>query len=150
MREILTGGNRFAYSSRRTRSRANFLCAASPFSFSEARRTSDAFVGILHDVLRLCKPEREIHIILDNLSAHKTQKVEAFLDQHSHVQLHFTPAYSSWLNQVEIWFARIEREVFTSVRDLARKLMRYIQAYSKSARPFDWKYSDVRHRVKAC
>ena len=120
-----------------------------------ARRTSDAFVGFLDDVLRLCKPEREIHIILDNLSAHKTQKVEAFLDQHSHVQLHFTPAYSSWLNQVEIWFARIEREViargvFTSVRDLARKLMRYIQAYSKTARPFYWKYSDVRHRLKAC
>ena len=61
----------------------------------------------------------------------------------------------SWLNQAEIWFARIEREViargvFTSVRDLARKLMRYIQAYSKTARPFHWKYSDVRRRLKAC
>ena len=120
-----------------------------------ARHTSDAFVSFLHDVLRLCKPEREIHIILDNLSAHKTRKVEAFLDEHPHVQLHFTPTYSSWLNQVEIWFARIEREViargvFTSVRDLARKLMRYIRAYSKTAHPFHWKYSDVRRRVKAC
>src|ERR1700681_1025490 len=120
-----------------------------------ARHTSDEFVGFLHDVLRLCKPQREIHIILDNLSAHKTQKVEAFLDEHPNVQLHFTPTYSSWLNQVEIWFARIEREViargvFTSVRDLARKLMRYVQAYSKTARPFHWKYSDVRRRVKSC
>ena len=120
-----------------------------------ARHTSDAFVGFLQDVLKLCKPEHEIHIILDNLSAHKTQKVKAFLDEHPHVQLHFTPTYSSWLNQVEIWFARIEREViargvFTSVRDLARKLMRYIQAYSKTARPFHWKYADVCRRVKAC
>jgi transposase len=70
------------------------------------------------------------------------------------MHLHFTPAYSSWLNQVEIWFAKTEREViargvFTSVRDLGRKLMRYIRAYSKTAQPFRWKYSDVRRRVLA-
>ena len=81
--------------------------------------------------------------------------MKAFLEEHPQVRLHFTPTYSSWLNQVEIWFGRIEREViargvFTSVRDLARKLMRYIRAYSKTARPFRWKYSDVRHRVPAC
>ena len=82
-------------------------------------------------------------------------KYQEFLKDHPQVQLHFTPTYSSWLNQVEIWFARIEREViargvFTSVRDLARKLIAYIRAYSKTARPFKWKYSDVRRRVKAC
>ena len=71
------------------------------------------------------------------------------------VKLHFTPTYSSWLNQVEIWFARIEREViargvFTSVKDLSRKLMRYINAYSKTAKPFLWKYSDVTRRIKPC
>jgi transposase len=71
------------------------------------------------------------------------------------VKLHFTPTYSSWLNQVEIWFSRIERDViargvFTSVRDLARKLIRYIRAYSKTARPFHWKYSDTRRRLPAC
>ena len=63
----------------------------------------------------------------------------------SPVSLHAT--YSSWLNQVEIWFAKIEREViargiFTSVPDLARKLRRYINAYSANARPIRWKYSD--------
>ena len=102
-----------------------------------------------------CKPGQEIHIILDNLSAHKTAKVQNFLQQHPNVHLHFTPTYSSWLNQVEIWFDKIEREViargvFRSVPDLARKLMRYVRAYSKTARPFKWKYSDVRHRVPAC
>jgi hypothetical protein len=55
--------------------------------------------------------------------------------------------YSSWLNQVEIWFAKIEREViarviFTAVPDLARKLRRYINAYFANARPIQWKYSD--------
>lgn len=120
-----------------------------------ARHTSEEFVDFLEQVVYSCKSKQEIHIILDNLSAHKTKKVTAFLEQHPHVKLHFTPTYSSWLNQVEIWFARIEREViargiFTSVRDLARKLMRYIRAYSKTARPFKWRYSNVEKRIRPC
>lgn len=120
-----------------------------------ARHTSEEFVGFLNQLVSGCKPNQEIHVILDNLSAHKTAKVQMFLEQHPNVHFHFTPTYSSWLNQVEIWFGRIEREViargvFSSVRDLARKLMRYIRAYSKTARPFNWKYSDVRRRVPAC
>ncbi len=119
------------------------------------RHTSDEFVDFLDGVVGLCRPRQEIHVILDNLSAHKTHKVASFLEDHPNVNLHFTPTYSSWLNQVEIWFSRIERDViargvFTSVRDLARKLMRYVRAYSKTARPFRWKYSDVRRRVPTC
>src|SRR6202049_165369 len=73
--------------------------------------------------------------------------------QHPRVQFHFTPTYSSWLNQVEIWFAKIEREViargiFTSVSDLARKLRRYINAYSANARPIQWQYSDPTRRLR--
>jgi transposase len=101
---------------------------------------------------RRLKPAPEIHIILGNLSVHKTNQVEEFLERNSHVKLHFTPTYSSWLNQVDIWFARLEREViargiFTSVTDLSRNLMRYMRAYSKNARPFKWKYSNVRRRI---
>lgn len=120
-----------------------------------ARHTSQEFVAFLEQVVGLCPPKQEIHMILDNLSAHKTHKVAGFLEEHPQVKLHFTPTYSSWLNQVEIWFARIEREViargvFTSVKDLARKLMRYICAYSKNPRPFKWKYSDPKKRIKPC
>jgi transposase len=116
------------------------------------RHTSAEFVDFLEQVVASCKPHQEIHIILDNLSAHKTSQVEEFLKRNPNAKLHFTPTYSSWLNQVEIWFARLEREViargiFTSVKDLARKLMRYIRAYSKNARPFQWKYSDLRRRI---
>jgi DDE superfamily endonuclease len=68
------------------------------------------------------------------------------------VQLHFTPTYSSWLNQVEIWFARVEceviaRGVFTFVSDLARKLRRYIQTYFAPAKPIKWKYSDPTQHI---
>jgi transposase len=119
------------------------------------RHTSAEFVSFLKELIACCNPNQEIHIILDNLSAHKTNQVEEFLQRNSHVKLHFTPTYSSWLNQVEIWFARLEREViargiFTSVKDLSRKLLRYIRVYSKTARPFKWKYSDVRRRILPC
>jgi transposase len=119
-----------------------------------ARHTSRDFIAFLEEVLALCPPRQQIHIILDNLSAHKTQAVRDFLQQHPRVQFHFTPTYSSWLNQVELWFAKIEREViargiFTSVPDLARKLRRYINAYSAHARPIQWKYSDPTRRLRS-
>jgi transposase len=119
-----------------------------------ARHTSREFVAFLQEVVSLCPPRQQIHIILDNLSAHKTQAVREFLQQHPRVRFHFTPTYSSWLNQVEIWFAKIEREViargiFTSVSDLACKLGRYINAYSANARPIQWKYSDLTRRVRS-
>lgn len=117
-----------------------------------ARHTSHDFVAFLKEVVSLCPRHKQIHFILDNLSAHKTALVREFLEQNPRVQFHFTPTYSSWLNQVELWFARIEREViargiFTSVSDLARKLRRYINAYSANARPFQWKYSNPTRRI---
>src|SRR6202034_1102796 len=119
-----------------------------------ARHTSADFVDFLGEVVGRCRQRQEIHINLDNLSAHKTQAVRDFLEKHPHVRLHFTPTYSSWLNQVELWFAKIERDViargvFTSVPDLARKLRRYINAYSANAQPIRWKYSDVTRRIRS-
>lgn len=88
----------------------------------------------------------------DNLSAYKTDAVEQFLAEHPKVRFPFTPTYSSWLNQIELWFAKIERDViargvFTSVGDLRRKLMRYIRAYTKRARPIRWTYIDPKRRI---
>jgi transposase len=118
------------------------------------RHTSAEFVAFLAELVGKAKWAREIHIVLDNLSAHKTQAVEQFLAHNPKVRFHFTPTYSSWLNQVEIWFAKIERDViargvFTSVADLHRKLMKYIRAYAQRARPIRWKYTDPRRRITA-
>ena len=76
-------------------------------------------------------------MIADNLSAHKTNQVGDFLQRHPNVHLHPTSTYSSWLDQVELWFGKIERDViargvFASVTDLRRKLMRYIRQYNKA------------------
>src|SRR5712691_5816222 len=119
-----------------------------------ARHTTEEFVAFLGQIVALQPRGREIHIIADNLSAHKTRRVAQFLADHPRVHLHFTPTYSSWLNQVELWFGRIEREVvargvFTSVNDLARKLMRYIRHHNQHPAPIKWAYRDFSHRIIA-
>ncbi|MBV8665757.1 MAG: IS630 family transposase [Burkholderiaceae bacterium] len=116
------------------------------------RHTSAEFVAFLTDIVVNQPRGKEIHVIADNLSAHKTKQVDAFLKAYPKVHLHFTPTYSSWLNQVELWFAKIERDViargvFTSVPDLKRKLMRYIRHYNKQPKPVKWKYFDTSRRI---
>ena len=117
------------------------------------RHTSQAFVAFLADLLSRQRAGREIHIICDNLSAHKTQRVGEFLAEHPNVHLHFTPTYSSWLNQVELWFAKIERDliyrgVFTSTIDLARRIRTYIRHYNKDPKPIKWQYNDPTQRIR--
>ncbi len=91
-------------------------------------------------------------MIVDNLSAHKTKGVQAFLDAQPRVHLHFTPTYASWLNQVELWFGKIERDllargIFTSIPDLARKIRRYIQRYNENPKRIRWTYSNPEYRI---
>lgn len=117
-----------------------------------ARHTSQEFVAFLTEVVANQPAGKEIHLIADNLSAHKTPRVQEFLTTHANLHLHYTPTYSSWLNQVELWFAKIERDViargvFTSVKDLARKLMRYIRHYNRNPKPIKWTYRDPKHRI---
>jgi transposase len=120
---------------------------------TSARHTSAEFVAFLEDLVARQAPEQAIHIICDNLSAHKTTAVCNFLARHPQVRIHYTPTYSSWLNQVEIWFSKIQRDliargIFTSVKDLDRKIMRYIRSYNRKAVPIKWSYKDASNRIK--
>jgi len=117
-----------------------------------SRHTSAEFVAFLTDIVVNQPRGKEIHVIADNLSTHKTAQVTQFLTDHPKVHLHFTPTYSSWLNQVELWFAKIERDViargvFSSVPDLKRKLMRYIRRYNEAPKTVKWKYFDPTRRI---
>lgn len=119
-----------------------------------ARHTSQDFVAFLDRLVAAQPRRRALHLIVDNLSAHKTKAVQAWLAAHPRVTMHYTPTYSSWLNQVELWFAKIERDciargIFTSTADLRRKLMQYIRAHNKTCRPFHWTYDTPKHRVRA-
>ena len=117
------------------------------------RHTAQEFIAFLDGLVERAKWAKEIHVVLDNLAAHKTKDVERFLGEHPKVRFHFTPTYSSWLNQVELWFAKIQRDVisrgvFSSVTDLGNKLRKYIRAYAKSAKPFRWTYTDPSRRIR--
>ena len=119
-----------------------------------ARHTSSEFVAFLSDIVASQPRRREIHVIADNLSAHKTKLVKEFLGNNPRVHIHYTPTYSSWLNQIELWFGKIERDVmargiFTSIADLRRKLMRYIRHYNKAPKPIKWTYRDPTNRFAA-
>jgi len=116
------------------------------------RHTSEEFVAFLREIVAHQPVKREIHIIADNLSAHKTARVREFLELNPNVKMHYTPTYSSWLNQVELWFSKIERDViargvFKSVPDLKRKLMRYIRHYNKNPKVFKWTYKNSSHHI---
>jgi transposase len=124
------------------------------FGQTVPRHTSAAFVEFLGAIVAHHPNDREIHVIADNLSTHKTQAVRTFLLEHPNVSLHFTPTYSSWLNQVELWFAKIERDllardVFTFVANLASRIRRYIRHYNKTAKPVRWSYRNPTRRISS-
>ncbi len=108
------------------------------------KTNSKAFLSFLKLVNRRTNPEKDLHIILDNLSAHKTKEIRAWVDAHPRIHLHFTPTSSSWLNAVEGWFAQLERRalyrgVFTSVSELKVELENFIKTHNaENAKPFKW------------
>jgi transposase len=84
-----------------------------------------------------------VHVICDNLSAHKAPAVQRWLLAHPRFVLHYTPTYSSWINQVERWLAELqrrclERGVFCSLDELTTALEDWIKLWNQTARPFTW------------
>lgn len=90
---------------------------------------------------------KKLHVIADNLSIHKHKDVKEWLEGKRKIQLHFTPTYSSWLNQVEIWFNILTKDVvkggiWQSSEQLADQLMEYVKTYNTTrAKPFKWTYT---------
>jgi transposase len=106
---------------------------------------ADNFIAFLGDLITKTPKGLQLHCIVDNLSAHSTKDVEEFLDEHHNVFLHNTPTHASWLNQVELFLSIVSRRLlkhgeFTSVDDLAERLIAFIDDYNRSARPFRWTY----------
>src|SRR6267154_5932003 len=101
------------------------------------------FRDFLDELDRQTEPGLAIHVICDNLSAHKAPAVHNWLLAHPRVQLHFTPTYSSWISQVERWFAELQRRcldrgVFCSLDELTTALEDWITIWNATARPFKW------------
>jgi putative transposase len=84
-----------------------------------------------------------VHLIADNDATHKHPSVRRWLAARPRFHVHYTPTYSSWLNQVEIWFdivtqRAIRRGSFRSVRDLRQKIEIFVDRYNRNCQPFAW------------
>jgi transposase len=106
-----------------------------------ARRRRREFLDFMNEVVAE-NTGREIHVILDNLNTHKPKR-DRWLNMHPPVHLHFTPTYSSWLNQVECWFSILSRSAlrggsFTSARQLREAIDAFVKVYNDKATPFEW------------
>jgi transposase len=113
---------------------------------------STNFVEFLGDLVSQTPAGLDLHCIVDNLSAHKTGGVTAFLEHHPHVHMHYTPTHASWLNQVELFFSILERRLlrrgeFASVDELADRVIAFIKDYNRRATPFRWTYDGKPLRV---
>lgn len=89
------------------------------------------------------EPGLTIHLVMDNYGTHKAPKVKRWLQRHPDYHLHFIPTSSSWLNQVERFFAeitekRIRRGAFRSVAELERAIMDYLEHHNNDPKPFVW------------
>ena len=87
-----------------------------------------------------------------SVDAQDPARVHEFLDRNPNVRMHYTPTHASWLNQIELWFSKLKRDVLTrgifkSVKDLDRKLLRFIRNHNKNAKPYKWAYRDVSRRI---
>ena len=105
----------------------------------------DNFITFLWDLMDRTPEHLALHVIVDNLSAHTTPKTDVLLEHNPRMHLHFTPTHASWLNQVELFFSILERRLlrrgeFTSVDNLARRVIAFINDYNRRAAPFRWTY----------
>ena len=107
------------------------------------RHRHQEFLSFLKHIDANVPPDLDIHLVVDNYSTHKHAKVKRWLAARPRYHIHFTPTYSSWLNQVEIWFniitqKAIRRGSFRSVGELVDKIHQFTDSYNPNARPFAW------------
>ena len=107
------------------------------------KRDTKEFVRFLDGVERATPGDDAIHVILDNLSTHKSPPVQRWLRRHPRVHFHFIPTSSSWLNLIERWFGeitrdRIRRGTFDSVPALIAAIQDYLRHYNNAPRRFIW------------
>jgi len=109
----------------------------------QPRHRHQEFLRFLDRIDESVHPSLDIHLVLDNYGTHKHPEVKKWLVERPRYHVHFTPTGSSWLNQIERWFAeitrkRIRRGTFRSVRELVKAIQDYLRQYNKNPQPFQW------------
>jgi transposase len=109
------------------------------------KNNSQNFLKFLKKIYRKY-PQKHLHVIADNLNVHKHKDVMEWVGSKQRMTIHFTPTYSSWLNQIEIWFNILSKDVLKgavwhSKKQLAEQIIQYVKTYNKErAKPFEWNY----------
>ena len=107
------------------------------------RHRHQEFLQFLRHIDANVPADLDVHLVVDNYATHKQSKVKRWLASRPRYHVHFIPTYSSWLNQVEIWFniitqKAIRRGAFRSVKDLVSKIERFTASYNSRTKPFAW------------
>lgn len=136
------------------------LVVASGLTFAQTRLTKKfadfkAFLGDLFQSA-LCADMKVVHLILDNGPTHAPKQLGpwlASLELAFEVRLYWLPTYASWLDQVEIIFSKVQRDVLTpsdfpSLVALERDLAAYFVALNQQPKPVEWTYTKTKLLAK--
>ena len=109
---------------------------------TRARHTAADFLAFLAQIER-AYPEGELHVVLDNVSSHKTPDVQKWLQANPRIRFHFTPTSASWMNQIETWFGILSRQAirrgsFRSVKELIAMIAAFTDQWNERSTPFRW------------
>ena len=107
------------------------------------RHRSDEFRSFLNLINREVPNHLDVHVVLDNVSTHKTEPIQRWLQRHPRFTFHFTPTYASWMNLVERWFSElttkwIRRGTHRSVTELKNSINQWIEHWNQDPKPFIW------------
>ncbi len=107
------------------------------------RHRHQEYLQFLRCIERNVPKDLEIHLVVDNYATHKHAKVKLWLAKRERFHVHYTPTYSSWINQVERWFGiitekAIRRGSFRNVKELVKKIDDFVQNHNTKAKPFVW------------
>ena len=110
---------------------------------THGRHRSTEFKGFLERIEKEVPAEFDVHLVMDNYGTHKTPLIRDWLLRHPRFHVHFTPTYSSWINQVERWFAtfterQLRRGTHRSTRALENAIRLYLAVYNENPKPFVW------------
>jgi len=125
------------------------------FGLCQERHRHQEWLKFLRLIDQTIPPDLELHVICDNSSTHKHDRVLRWLDRHPRFHMHFTPTSSSWLNMVERFFRdltqnRLRRGAFRDVEELITAIGNYIDHHNQSPKPFIWtaRAADILEKVK--
>lgn len=119
------------------------IATGTVFAECKPRHRHQEFLAFLRDLDACVPTDLDVHLIVDNYATHKHAKVRTWLANRPRFHIHYTPTYSSWLNQVERWFGlitqrAIRRGSFSSVKELIANIDAFVNHYNRSRRPFAW------------